>query len=608
MDIQDFNSKNRNKMVDRVVQKKIDSLTESYLNGTIELDESATALGGVSIASVIASAISVFAKLGLSEITISEIRRMADSQRLKGIKNYNINNSTSEKKEEVTLQRALKTIEFRGTNDDRKTAIKICRTLKANIHTDGRKVTEITNPELVDTACAELLNIYSEYEDLPVGNKKLSDPKLGKVIHHDNILESRLPEDGSDPQYGVPEVKKYPLFDEAHVRSAIKLFGHVEPKYEQELARAIIVKMKKYGISYDVVGKENKLYKYIPQKMLAEAVKIDEKIYEDVTLYESGIIRFVSDTSSKTLVEDMRRCEKLFNESVIDPVHDTLCQDLFKGEEIREDIIDYIRNALDEWKEVVKLKAPIKSITCSGSLLTYQYNPTTDLDIHVYIDGTDEDIDNAWKVMPKGAFIPNTNHPLEYTFMKSKGDEDDKNAENLYDIQNKKWIKRTSKEKMGSQIPTDYITRISKFYMMAIDAAIGQADVHKRELANLKSMEIESNFSEEDKLKAIKEKCNDLIEDRDGLVFIVKLLRSFRTVAYDNMDKASKLDDLLGASFEIKLPNDPHYSLNEMIFKTIERYGYKSKVDEYVKELTDIIEKEEKPLNNSGHETIDRSK
>ena len=74
------------------------------------------------------------------------------------------------------------------------------------------------------------------------------------------------------------------------------------------------------------------------------------------------------------------------------------------------------------------------------------------------------------------------------------------------------------------------------------------------------------------------------------------------------MDKASKLDDLLGASFEIKLPNDPHYSLNEMIFKTIERYGYKSKVDEYVKELTDIIEKEEKPLNNSGHETIDRSK
>ena len=42
MDIQDFNSKNRNKMVDRVVQKKIDSLTESYLDGNIELDESAT--------------------------------------------------------------------------------------------------------------------------------------------------------------------------------------------------------------------------------------------------------------------------------------------------------------------------------------------------------------------------------------------------------------------------------------------------------------------------------------------------------------------------------------------------------------------------------------
>lgn len=79
------------------------------------------------------------------------------------------------------------------------------------------------------------------------------------------LTESRLPKDpNKDPQFGIPQQKKYPLFDEHHVRSAIKLFGHVDAEYEQQLARNIIAKMKKYNIPYDLVGEDNKLYKYIP--------------------------------------------------------------------------------------------------------------------------------------------------------------------------------------------------------------------------------------------------------------------------------------------------------------------------------------------------------
>lgn len=87
----------------------------------------------------------------------------------------------------------------------------------------------------------------------------------------EKIQESRLPSDPSvDPQFGVPSQKKYPLFDEQHVRSAIKLFGHVDPAYERELARAIIAKMKKYNIPYNSVGPDNRLYKYIPEKFRKE--------------------------------------------------------------------------------------------------------------------------------------------------------------------------------------------------------------------------------------------------------------------------------------------------------------------------------------------------
>lgn len=96
--------------------------------------------------------------------------------------------------------------------------------------------------------------------------KALENKKSIKSLKEDTLLESRLPSDPNvDPQFGVPSQKKYPLFDEKHVRSAIKLFGHVDAEYEQQLARAIMAKMKKYGISYDEVGPDNKLYKWIPE-------------------------------------------------------------------------------------------------------------------------------------------------------------------------------------------------------------------------------------------------------------------------------------------------------------------------------------------------------
>lgn len=96
--------------------------------------------------------------------------------------------------------------------------------------------------------------------------------------------ESRLPSDPNrDPEFGVPEQKKYPLFDRKHVISAIKLFGHVEPKYESHLAHAIIKRMKKYNISFDMVGEDNKLYQYIPKTALNESKKfnIDDYNTED---------------------------------------------------------------------------------------------------------------------------------------------------------------------------------------------------------------------------------------------------------------------------------------------------------------------------------------
>ena len=73
-----------------------------------------------------------------------------------------------------------------------------------------------------------------------------------------------------DKKYGVPEQKKFPMPDAAHVRSAIRFFNYVEPRYEKKLAKAILARMKEYGLSFDdfTVGEENRFSKYIPKNEL----------------------------------------------------------------------------------------------------------------------------------------------------------------------------------------------------------------------------------------------------------------------------------------------------------------------------------------------------
>lgn len=79
------------------------------------------------------------------------------------------------------------------------------------------------------------------------------------------IAHSDMEED--EHKYGVPEQKKFPLPDADHVRSAIRFFNYVEPRYEKKLAYAILKRMDEYGMSFDdfTVGDNNRFKKYIPK-------------------------------------------------------------------------------------------------------------------------------------------------------------------------------------------------------------------------------------------------------------------------------------------------------------------------------------------------------
>lgn len=101
------------------------------------------------------------------------------------------------------------------------------------------------------------------------------------------MKRSELP----DEVFGIPQERKYPMPDKKHTESAIKLFNHVDPKYEEQLAKKVIANMKKYDIDPKMVGKNNRLRKYLPKDMVNEAVfKNKDDIYYNKDKFDSGEI------------------------------------------------------------------------------------------------------------------------------------------------------------------------------------------------------------------------------------------------------------------------------------------------------------------------------
>lgn len=88
--------------------------------------------------------------------------------------------------------------------------------------------------------------------------------------------------------FGIPEKRKYPIHDEAHVRAAIKLFNNCDPEDEKELAEAIIKRMKRFGIMDVKVSPSNRFSKYYKPKSNGK-----KHFHESVSLNSSnGYNRF----------------------------------------------------------------------------------------------------------------------------------------------------------------------------------------------------------------------------------------------------------------------------------------------------------------------------
>lgn len=81
-------------------------------------------------------------------------------------------------------------------------------------------------------------------------------------------IDIRHSDEEEDKKYGLPGLRKYPMPDADHVHSAIRFFNYVAPKDEEELAKAILMRAKEYGVDISEinVGDENRFKKYLPKE------------------------------------------------------------------------------------------------------------------------------------------------------------------------------------------------------------------------------------------------------------------------------------------------------------------------------------------------------
>jgi hypothetical protein len=288
-------------------------------------------------------------------------------------------------------------------------------------------------------------------------------------------------------------------------------------------------------------------------------------------------VTFKEDDDSKKLEEyDIWIGRNKIEESVLDPIHKTLAKDVWtEDQKLKKKHRDYMLNTLNTWLEKMDIDEEPKNVVIIGSITTYQYSKYSDIDVNVVIDISEEKRKELIKFLPNETPLPDTNHPVNYYLAADAGENVSKKT-SAYDVLEDKWIRKPKSEKVS--YPYSYVVEIAKFFMDGIDDRISEYERDKKELDMYKEYRDNENISisDEEAQKAIEQKSIEIKADLDALHVAKKLVKSFRKEAFENDFEPDFLID-------IKTKNRD-FSINNLVYKAIERFGYLDKLDKYDKE------------------------
>lgn len=263
-------------------------------------------------------------------------------------------------------------------------------------------------------------------------------------------------------------------------------------------------------------------------------------------------------------------------ESVLDPVHETLAKEVWDSDgKLKSKHKKYILDKLSKWLKEMKIEAEPKHVMIVGSIATYQYSPLSDIDVNVLIDIPEDRYKQIIPLLPNGEPLPGTTYPINYYLSTLAEPNDIAGRQAIYDVVTDKWVKRANKEKI--QYPYAYIIEIAKFFMDGIDQRVAEYERDKIELelytGYLKDEGVD--LEEKEIREAIDKKELEVKADLDSIFVALKMVKAFRKKAFEDGFVSSYLIDIKSANSD--------FSINNLVYKALERFGYIDKLEKYMK-------------------------
>ena len=275
---------------------------------------------------------------------------------------------------------------------------------------------------------------------------------------------------------------------------------------------------------------------------------------------------------------------KLLSESVLDPINKERCSDIFKGDKMLPKVRSFILEIVNDFKKQINFPINIKNIYMIGSSTGYQYTITSDIDLEIETDLDQKKFNQIFKIIPKGVILPGTERPFNIFILKNGEKYDFDKAENVYDVMENKFVKIS--DKIKSTVPYQYIKDLSTFFMNGCELALNKFDRDVQEMKEYLRLDPETmDISENEKHEAITRKLVDLRNDVDVVKMAHHVLFAFEKEGYEDMP--------FKVNIELPEKGDPRYSVNNLVYKMVDKFGYLERLDAASKEGRKLIQEVE---------------
>jgi hypothetical protein len=269
--------------------------------------------------------------------------------------------------------------------------------------------------------------------------------------------------------------------------------------------------------------------------------------------------------------------KEYIEESILDPIKSELSPDLWKGEKLKPSARSIIVKRLETWLKT-KTSKPIQRLLLLGSITGYQYTNSSDIDVNFVVNISDErliEIAKEMSVELNGKNLSGTEHPVNYYI--SNEFKKEWKGKSLYDIYKDKWIQKPTTDGPTTVI-TNYraVSEIARFFIAGLDLVISEyeADVASFESYQEALKGLKTKEDIEDANKLINFKLQEVISDIDGIFIAKHMLKALRKEAFKEDNEALKI------STKIDIRDKSDNSINNLIYKYVEKLGYFTKIQD----------------------------